>query len=84
MLIFFLVIVIIVTYGVLTNRAIKILDTFGCYGSFVEWFVCFCPIWHLIIYLRHKDVCDFITLKKMLGNLKQQYEIMNKKLNKDY
>lgn len=81
-LIFFLIVGIIATYVIFTHRAIEILDKVGCDGTFIEWFACFCPIWHLIIYAKHKDVCEFNTLRKILADLGGQYNVMENKLNR--
>lgn len=79
---FFVVLAAIVTYVIFMHMAIEILDKVKCEGTFVEWFACYCPIWHILIYVKYKNVCEFKTIKSIIFDLKRQYETMNNKLNK--
>lgn len=65
---------IIATYVVTAFRCVDILDIMGCEGSFLEWFVCYCPLLHLYIYYRYRHVGKYNTLANQFKTMKNKFD----------
>ena len=81
LIIVLLVFTAIITYALYVYRSIEILDRAGCRGSFIECFTVFCPIVHIIVCFKYRDIFEFKTFWSFFKGIDKQFNTMRDNLN---
>ena len=89
LLIFLGIVAAIVSYAVVTNKVIDIMDDAGCKGSFIEWFVAITPFVNLVMLIKNWSLLDrdtwteqIKTMNDKMRNEREQHEKMKQRTAK--
>ena len=74
--------IILVSYFVYAYRAFNILEIIGSEGTFLEWFIVFCPIWNMVFALKNRKISDFTTFLGFINpkDYKDEYSEIKKNI----
>lgn len=81
LLIVLLVFILIITYALYVYRSIELLDRAGCEGSLIEWLTVFCPIVHIIVCFKYREIFPFKTFWGFFKGIDKQFNTMKENLD---